>query len=254
MIYSGLSSSVSAVFCYNNPAPVFCLRFRARTRHSDRKQVYRFKVIMKRCRGCKEEKGLSFFGVDNKQKDKKNPYCKRCATEMTKRWYATVKDDPERKKINCQRAKAYRLNNVERVKEWARNYTRSPEKRRASNLAYQLKDVEKYREMHRAASSKYKKNNPDKHRREVMNRRILKKGVGGKITVKEKNWLFEFYNHTCLCCGRSEPEIKLTIDHVTPLSKGGKNVIENAQPLCGSCNSSKGVKIMDYRRARFLCD
>jgi 5-methylcytosine-specific restriction endonuclease McrA len=51
----------------------------------------------------------------------------------------------------------------------------------------------------------------------------------------------------CLCCKQKEPDIKLTEDHVVPLSYGGTDFVENIQPLCGSCNSKKHVKTVDYR-------
>lgn len=54
------------------------------------------------------------------------------------------------------------------------------------------------------------------------------------------------YNWTCPCCGKSEPEIKLTEDHIIPLSNGGSNNIENIQPLCRSCNCKKHTKIIKY--------
>lgn len=56
-------------------------------------------------------------------------------------------------------------------------------------------------------------------------------------------------DYTCLCCGRKEPEIKLTRDHVLPLRQGGTNYAENIQGLCGECNSRKGAKHIDYRSA-----
>lgn len=68
----------------------------------------------------------------------------------------------------------------------------------------------------------------------------------GSFTVRQWNSLKSDCNNTCLCCGRQEPEIKLTADHIIPVSKGGKNTIDNIQPLCGSCNSKKGIKVIDF--------
>jgi 5-methylcytosine-specific restriction endonuclease McrA len=59
--------------------------------------------------------------------------------------------------------------------------------------------------------------------------------------------LKERYNYTCLCCGRREPDIKLTPDHVIPLDDPGTGYISNIQPLCLSGNSTKGTRTIDYR-------
>ena len=65
--------------------------------------------------------------------------------------------------------------------------------------------------------------------------------------------LKERYVHRCIRCGKSEPEIKLTVDHVIPITKKGSNDIGNIQPLCYSCNASKQNRIMDYR-LRFISE
>lgn len=58
--------------------------------------------------------------------------------------------------------------------------------------------------------------------------------------------------YACLACGAREPSIRLTMDHVIPLSRGGAHVAGNIQPLCQPCNSSKNAKTIDYRIARSM--
>jgi 5-methylcytosine-specific restriction endonuclease McrA len=67
------------------------------------------------------------------------------------------------------------------------------------------------------------------------------------FTHAEWQALKALHNHTCLCCARREPVIRLTPDHVIPLAKGGGNAIDNIQPLCQPCNSAKGTTTTDYR-------
>lgn len=76
--------------------------------------------------------------------------------------------------------------------------------------------------------------------------REVKRRRANKFTGNEeiRNAVFELHGSDCLKCGSSE---KIQLDHIKPVFKGGKNEIDNLQPLCKSCNVSKGTKIEDYR-------
>jgi 5-methylcytosine-specific restriction endonuclease McrA len=72
-------------------------------------------------------------------------------------------------------------------------------------------------------------------------RRIRKQQVGGKHTVSDWLNVKRLFDYRCAICGRSEPDISLTEDHKIPVVKGGTDNIDNIQPLCRSCNSSKAT-------------
>ena len=94
--------------------------------------------------------------------------------------------------------------------------------------------------------SKYQKNNLDKHAQKQHRRRAkIAQNGDDKYSVQDWKNLCNTYGNKCLCCGKTN--IKLTVDHVLPIKMGGRNIIENIQPLCKSCNSKKGARHIDYR-------
>jgi 5-methylcytosine-specific restriction endonuclease McrA len=55
--------------------------------------------------------------------------------------------------------------------------------------------------------------------------------------------IFARDSYTCQQCGAAGGKAELTIDHITPVSRGGTNAETNLQTLCRSCNSRKGARV-----------
>lgn len=68
-------------------------------------------------------------------------------------------------------------------------------------------------------------------------------GADGSHTEQQWLELVEFCGGRCVCCGEAKP---LTKDHIVPLTSGGSDNIENLQPLCRECNSSKRTQTINY--------
>ena len=145
----------------------------------------------------------------------------------------------ERKKIGDRRY--YRKNRRRIIKQAQQYYA----KNRVSKLRYASAYQKAHLKEHNAASAKHSRNNPELYRAYGHKRRANKTKAGGSYTVSEWESLCKKYNYRCLNCGKKR---KLTADHVIPISKGGTSNIDNIQPLCGPCNSSKGTKTTDFRR------
>jgi hypothetical protein len=236
--------------------------------------------ITKKCTRCGETKSLDDFYKPNPKTGKQESRCKACMRERAKEW---GDKNPERKQTRLEKwraenrdheleykrryhkehrdeelpkKRAYHKANVEREREYKNRHRRENyEKHRESFLKWFNANVEKIREAgrrwneaNRERRSQYYKDNRERYNQHSHTRRARIKGNGGIYTVSEWLALKEHYNHTCLCCGRREPEIVIEPDHILPITKGGSNSIDNIQPLCVSCNRRKSTKHIDYRK------
>lgn len=59
------------------------------------------------------------------------------------------------------------------------------------------------------------------------------------ISKKIRFELFKRDNFTCQYCGKTPPTVVLEIDHIHPVSKGGKNGHDNLITACFDCNRGK---------------
>ncbi|KKL99439.1 hypothetical protein LCGC14_1814420 [marine sediment metagenome] len=69
-----------------------------------------------------------------------------------------------------------------------------------------------------------------------------------KVTDSLRFQILARDNFTCQSCGaKPDPlnnDITLKVDHIIPVSRGGKTHPDNLQTLCQHCNSGKGAKIV----------
>ncbi|NLF73469.1 MAG: HNH endonuclease [Candidatus Anammoximicrobium sp.] len=71
--------------------------------------------------------------------------------------------------------------------------------------------------------------------------RLLRFDQTPRQTVRlNRRTLFARDGHCCQYCGKPYPHSQLSLDHVTPRSRGGTTCWENVVTCCLHCNSQKG--------------
>ena len=76
----------------------------------------------------------------------------------------------------------------------------------------------------------------------VINRYVKYRMGDGAPTRQNIIWRDK---NLCQYCGNDFKTSELTVDHVLPRSRGGKNTWENLVAACKPCNQKKGAKTMD---------
>lgn len=211
-------------------------------------------IITKKCTKCGESKPLSEYYGDSRKKDRKQVSCKSCHNKVVLDWALRNKDklyvankkyrDSHKEKMRNRWKDWYRTNSKEvinRQKEYYKAHSDKKEDRLKYNINYRKKHLQERREQLR----KFFCDNPEKVFEYHNNRRARRLNNGGTITAEEWNDVLNKYGNKCICCGRED--VRLTLDHVVPLFSGGRNSVDNVQPLCRSCNSKKGIRTIDYR-------
>ena len=69
----------------------------------------------------------------------------------------------------------------------------------------------------------------------------------GKVSNAMRFSIYKRDGYRCRMCGISERFANLEVDHIIPISKGGKSTYDNLQTLCHRCNVQKGNS-MPYKK------
>jgi 5-methylcytosine-specific restriction endonuclease McrA len=212
--------------------------------------------IVKRVKGCNScliKKSLDNFYNDSYHKSPTSR-CKECILSKMKVYYIKNNETIRAKRVIYQREhrkeqyvhnKRWKENNPEKVREADRlHYVKNKEYRLSVKKEWRVSNPEKVK----AIGEKWRLNNLEKVAEKMHRRRAKLQGNGVfKVTEKE---LLQLYGSPCMNCGA---KVRVTIDHITPIKKGGRHSIGNLQPLCLSCNSQKGAKTMVEWKYGTLC-
>lgn len=175
-------------------------------------------IYEQKCSVCKEVKPLDYFHKQSSRKIGVMSRCKICNSKRAKQW-----NEENKERSKHLRREAYKKFSQEQRKQKLKN-----------NREYYKRNSQKMNDR----GKKYRKENPWQKINSEGRRRARKQNNGVYIILpKEIN---KIYSSPCIQCGSKD---NITLDHIIPISRGGKHSIGNLQALCKSCNSSKGSRL-----------
>lgn len=150
-----------------------------------------------------------------------------------------------REKVLAQKRQRHKIN-AEKDREYRNSHKEEGNRR---SREWQAKYREQNREEYKRKCREWRRLYPETYRAKYHRRRSNVTGSGGSYTPEEWAALLVDCGYRCLCCGKTG--VKLTVDHIIPVSLGGSSNIDNIQPLCLPCNARKQDRIINFRIA--LC-
>jgi 5-methylcytosine-specific restriction endonuclease McrA len=211
----------------------------------------------KTCNKCDEVKPSDAFVSFKESKDGLYPTCRACKSEYDREY-------SERPEVKARRQATRDAYNARpEVQERRRKYEaarllipEAKERKRAANREQKrkLRSTPEGRAKNAAIVKAWRERNPETSRDRIrlanQKRKASKLGNDSRrvSTAEAKRIL----GQPCVNCGSSK---HIQIDHIIPLSRGGRHAIGNLQPLCSFCNLSKNNSLQiewRYRQRRMV--
>lgn len=216
---------------------------------------------MRKC--CKCHKVLSiecFNGRSGDRQNDKRTYCKSCQSKIFENWHRSnggvsrqemISEIRHRNRPSLFEKLCTKCNRILSTDMFQKNASQYDGLRQHCSECRIKSERDYYnanKDLFRLKRKEFREKNLDLvrlySRIGEQKRRALMNGIISTLTKDEWSALLEVCDNKCLCCGRDE---KITMDHIIPVSMGGTHTIDNIQPLCSSCNSTKHTQAIDYR-------
>lgn len=195
-----------------------------------------------KCRKCKSERDRLYRNSNpEKVRARKKKYRDENPEKVRVGYRRWIENNRDRVR---EVSRVWANNNRDRLKDNHARWMAKPENKIKTSEYRKQKRIDR-KDAERLYARRWREQNRDRSIAACHRHRAKKKGGGGSYTQKEWMALVAATGNKCLCCGRSD--VKLTADHIIPVSLGGSSYIDNIQPLCQGCNSRKGARTIDYR-------
>ena len=209
-----------------------------------------FRSKMKRCAKCAQLKSRTEFHKNRRAKDGLYAYCKSCSRAAARAWQLSNYDRSlaaaraykrDNRESVFRRWKEYREREATRVKEWKDNWNKAhPDYERSKTKRRRQEDPDRWREYQLAYARRHK----DLINSKTRTYRARKRNAEGSHSAEDIAEIRRLQAGECFWCG-----IPISgtghVDHLIPLSRGGRNSPENLVLSCGRCNQSKGDRMPD---------
>lgn len=190
---------------------------------------------MKQCSKCKELKDFTEFAIDKQKKDGLCSSCKVCKKIYDTKYIEKNKDKKYASNLKYNELHRSEKREYDRLRREKYRDIINAKKREYYNSEAGREKHKIWQNENQAKLAASKKNTKHK-RREIIKTSTLS-GLDLNIWIDQQDKICSYCNSICYN--------SFHVDHIVPLSKGGKHELSNLTISCPSCNTSKGNKSIE---------